>query len=316
MSTEEVNEEVEALAAILEEDTVEVVREEGEDRPKELTIRILPLTEGEQEKQYVSLSLVIALPEGYPLVPPSLGVRNPRGLEEAAVIGLLADMNARCEEYCGCPVLFELIEMAREFLTKRNVPVVRCIICLFSLQEEDEITKTECLHFFHKHCLGRYITNSQESYAQQRAERLAQNSNLTVKEFQLCCPVCRESIGESRYNLSDLLSAPPPLESVEELEVYSASEEMRKLQAKMGRLFARQEQRGGIIDLEAEGRRMLVVTGGGEGKEGGFTELSPTDYQLDSVGLPCPSSQPGSPVKAQGEGRGGHQVGRPHPLIP
>ena len=31
----------------------------------------------------------------------------------------------RCEEYCGCPVLFELIEMAREFLTKRNVPVVR-----------------------------------------------------------------------------------------------------------------------------------------------------------------------------------------------
>ena len=37
----------------------------------------------------------------------------------------------------------------------------RCIICLFSLQELDEITKTECLHFFHKHCLGRYITNMQ-----------------------------------------------------------------------------------------------------------------------------------------------------------
>ena len=34
MSTEEVNEEVEALTAILEEDTVEVVRGEGEDRPK------------------------------------------------------------------------------------------------------------------------------------------------------------------------------------------------------------------------------------------------------------------------------------------
>ena len=81
----------------------------------------------------------------YPSCPPTLGVRNPRGLDEAAVAGLLADMNARldflisrlellffkvvfnarCEEYCGCPVLFELIEMAREFLTKRNVPVVR-----------------------------------------------------------------------------------------------------------------------------------------------------------------------------------------------
>ena len=33
-------------------------------RPQELSIKILPLTEGEQEKQYVSLNLVVSLPEG------------------------------------------------------------------------------------------------------------------------------------------------------------------------------------------------------------------------------------------------------------
>ena len=33
----------------------------------------------------------------YPTCPPTLGVRNPRGLDEAAVAGLLADMNARLD---------------------------------------------------------------------------------------------------------------------------------------------------------------------------------------------------------------------------
>jgi len=316
MASEEVIEEVEALTAILEEDTVEVVKEDGGERPKELSIKILPLTEGEQEKQYVSLNLVVSLPEEYPSCPPTLGVRNPRGLDEAAVAGLLADMNARCEEYCGCPVLFELIEMAREFLTKRNVPVVRCIICLFSLQELDEITKTECLHFFHKHCLGRYITNMQETYKEQKEELLAQNSNVTVNKFQLSCPVCRETIGESRYNLGDLLSAPPPLESEEESPVYKESEEMRRLQQKLSKVYLRQQAKGGIIDLEEEGRRMLVVTRGDQEENSSgteFTELSPTDYQLDCVGIPCPpgpASQPTSPKKQQqeeGQWKGGWQ---------
>merc|ERR1712156_59636 len=304
MSSEEVIEEVEALSAILEEDTVDVVREEDGERLKEVVVKILPLTEGEQEKQYVSLNLVVTLTEDYPSSPPTLGVRNPRGLDEAAVAGLLADMNTRCEEYCGCPVLFELIEMAREFLTKRNVPVVRCIICLFSLQEEDEIIKTECLHFFHKQCLGRYITNMQETYQEQKEELLAQNSNVTVNKFQLTCPVCREPIGESRYNLSDLLSAPPPLESEEEPPVYKVSDEMKRLQQKLSKVYLRQQAKGGIIDLEEEGKKMLVVTGGEESSSE-FTELSPTDYQLDCVGIPCapgPASLPTSPKKQQEQG--------------
>merc|ERR1719228_107699 len=112
----------------------------------------------------------MSLPDGYPGLPPSLNVRNPRGLEESAVTRLLEDMKARCEEYSGCPVMFELIEMAREFLTARNVPVVRCIICLNNIQEEDVFMKTECLHFFHKECLGRYITTMQEVYREKVIE--------------------------------------------------------------------------------------------------------------------------------------------------
>ena len=116
-------------------------------------------------------------------------MRNPRGLEDCAVKGLLSDMKVRCEEYSGCPVMFELIEMAREFLTERNVPVVRCIICLNNIQEDDVFMKTECLHFFHKHCLGRYITTMQEVHNDKVVE--AQKSNATIDDFEVTCPVCR-----------------------------------------------------------------------------------------------------------------------------
>ena len=206
MSTEEVTEEIEAVTAILDEDTVDIVRN-ADDSPAEISIKITPLTASEQEKQYVSLTLVVSIPDGkffyvlllfffkikylsgYPMTPPTLGVRNPRGLEENAVASLLVDMNSKCEEYTGCPVMFELIEMSREFLTERNVPVVRCIICLNNIQENDQFMKTECLHFFHRHCLGRYITNMLEDYDEQVKE--AQKSNISIKEFQVTCPVCR-----------------------------------------------------------------------------------------------------------------------------
>jgi len=282
MTTEEVIEELEALTAILDEGTVEIVNNES-DRPKEISIKITPLTASEQEKQYVSLTLVITLPIAYPNAPPTLGIRNPRGLEDSAIGGLLDEMNTRCDEYVGCPVLFELIEMSREFLTSRNVPVVRCIICLSNIKEEDQFMKTECLHFFHKHCLGRYITNMQETHAEQIAEAQGQNSNNSVKDFKVTCPVCRETIGESRYNLADLLQSIPPISEQEEPKSYTISDDVRKMQKMMQKLYTQQKEKGGIIDLEAEEKKFLVVTNTGNEDEEKFTELSPTDYQLGEM---------------------------------
>jgi hypothetical protein len=62
MASEEVMEELEALTAILEEEMVDVVKEG--DRPREIIVKITPLTASEQEKQYVSLTLVIRLVDG------------------------------------------------------------------------------------------------------------------------------------------------------------------------------------------------------------------------------------------------------------
>ena len=59
MASEEVLEELEALTAILDEDTVEIEQDGASGRPTEITIQLRPLTASEQDKQYVSLALVV-----------------------------------------------------------------------------------------------------------------------------------------------------------------------------------------------------------------------------------------------------------------
>jgi len=302
MASEELSEELEALTAILDESTVEIISDETS-RPSEICVKLTPLTASEQEKQYVSLELIVKISESYPSSSPVLEVKNPRGLEDDAVESLLTEMAERCEDYKGCPIMFELIEMGREFLTTRNVPVVRCIICLNNIHEEDHFMKTECLHFFHKHCLGRYITNAQETYKEQVLE--AQKNNSSVKDFKVFCPVCREYISDQHYNLSDLLNSSPPQADLADLPKNSIPEDVKKLQRKMEALFQKQKKKGGIIDLEAEKNKFLVVTNSDERSETRnetkFEELSPTDYQLDESGIPCANMTPVSSVEREPE---------------
>lgn len=69
-----------------------------------------------------------------------------------------------------------------------------------------------------------------------------------------------------------------------ELPKNSITEDVKKLQKKMEKLFQKQKEKGGIIDLEAEKNKFLVVTNSNDGSENKadtkFEELSPTDYQL------------------------------------
>ena len=70
---------------------------------------------------------------------------------------------------------------------------------------------------------------------------------------------------------------------------YSISEDVKKLQKTMEELFIKQKEKGGIIDLEAEEKKFLVVTNSQESRDGAdsntFTELSPTDYQLGMLSI-------------------------------
>ena len=112
--------------------------------------------------------------------------------------------------------------------------------------------------------------------------------------------IVREPIGESRYNLSELLKSDPPISESQEPVSIGISDDVKKMQRKMEKLFLKQKEKGGIIDLEAEEKKYLVLTNTSqEQEENKFTELSPTDYQHDEAGLPCAKvvSPPRSPEK-------------------
>ena len=56
----------------------------------------------------------------------------------------------------------------------------------------------------------------------------------------------------------------------------------------MADLFLKQKEKGGIIDLEEEGRKYLVLTGSTESGEMG--QLSPTDFSGWLISLKCSDS--------------------------
>ena len=99
----------------------------------------------------------------------------------------------------------------------------------------------------------------------------------------MCTFHFREIIGD--YNLTDLLESPPPIAERPEPLKYTISEDVREMQRKMQELFLQQKEKGGIIDLEAEGKKYLVVTNSSNSQDETFTELSPTDYQLGKLSL-------------------------------
>ena len=101
--------------------------------------------------------------------------------------------------------------------------------------------------------------------------------------YKLTVFTFRETIGESRYNLADLLQSTPPISEQEEPKSYTISDDVRKMQRMMQKLYTQQKEKGGIIDLEAEEKKFLVVTNTGNEDEEKFTELSPTDYQLGEM---------------------------------
>lgn len=254
MVDERMTDEIEALKAILLDNELNI-KENDRGEPECIETILFPSTGEDSQSQYVCVTLIVRLPSGYPDVSPTINLRNPRGLDEDTVKLMQSDAEAKCKDFIGQPVMFELIELIREHLTRSNLPTDQCAVCLYGFREGDEFTKTECYHYFHSHCLAAHVAAA-ERYYREEQEKLPQWQQDTTNKFQAICPVCRESIN---CDVESLWSAPPPID-VEAATDFSVTAELRELQKHMAALYLRQQQRGGIIDLEAEGIKMLVRT--------------------------------------------------------
>ncbi|XP_077176835.1 E3 ubiquitin-protein ligase RNF25 isoform X2 [Paroedura picta] len=219
--------EVEVLESIYL-DELHVSKGNGRTMPWEICITLYPATAEDQASQYVCFTLVLTVPSQYPNAIPKIDIRNPRGLSDEQIQKISQTLQHLAEEHLGTAILYELIE------------------------ENEAFTKTPCYHYFHSRCLASYATHMEEEIRAQRREREQSLTSLPKEEVEVQCPVCREPLV---YDLATLQAAAPPQQPMEK---YCPDAKTLQLREQLRLIYQRQQEKGGIIDPEAERNRYFI----------------------------------------------------------
>ncbi|KFQ36932.1 E3 ubiquitin-protein ligase RNF25, partial [Mesitornis unicolor] len=250
------------------------------------------------DSQYVCFTLVLSVPPQYPNKAPEISIRNPRGLSDEQIKKILQTLRGVAEARLGTEVLYELIEKGKEILTDNNIPHGQCVICLYGFQEREAFTKTQCYHYFHSHCLARYAQHMEEEMLMQQEEREQHLTPSPKKEAGVQCPLCRETLV---YDLCALKAAPPPQHP---LEPYRPDAKTLQHQEELRLIFKRQQEKGGIIDPEAERNRYFISLQAppaavDPGQAAAVSELPPPSQALapEPAGAPEARAEAGQPER-------------------
>ncbi|XP_071393427.1 E3 ubiquitin-protein ligase RNF25 [Centroberyx affinis] len=244
--------EIEVLQSIYLDELLVTRRDDG---GWEVSLVLYPSTAEDSVSQFVRLTLTLILDQQYPSTSPSISIHNPRGLSDDKLSSVQKCLQAEAESCLGSPVLYQLIEKAKEILTESNIPHGNCVICLYGFKEGETFTKTSCYHYFHSHCLGRYISHS-ERELRQREKELEEDKTrerADQQELTVVCPVCREPL---TYDVDQLLCSPAP--HFPKLEGAAIGADFRQKWCELQKLLERQRAKGGIIDPEVESNRFLI----------------------------------------------------------
>ncbi|KAK5913601.1 hypothetical protein CgunFtcFv8_008119 [Champsocephalus gunnari] len=246
--------EIEVLQSIYLDELLVNRKEEG---CWEVSLVLYPSTAEDSVSQFVRLTLTLTLDQQYPSSSPAISIRNPRGLSDDKISSVQKCLQLEAQSCLGSPVLYQLIEKAKEILTESNIPHGNCVICLYGFKEGETFSKTSCYHYFHSHCLGRYASHA-ERELQQRERELEEDKtrdHTQRQELTVVCPVCREPLS---YDVDQLLSSPAP--QLPELDEVVIGSTFQQKWCKLQKLLERQRSKGGIIDPEVESNRFLIHT--------------------------------------------------------
>ncbi|XP_069381686.1 E3 ubiquitin-protein ligase RNF25 [Paralichthys olivaceus] len=221
----------------------------------EVSLVLYPSTAEDSVSQFVRLTLTLTLDQQYPSSSPHISIHNPRGLSDDKLSSVQKCLQLEAQSSLGSPVLYQLIEKAKEILTESNIPHGNCVICLYGFKEGETFTKTSCYHYFHSHCLGRYASHS-ETELRQRERELEEDKTrerTDYLELAVVCPVCREPLA---YDVDQLLSSAAP--QLPELDEAAIGLNFQRKWVGLQKLLEKQRSKGGIIDPEVESNRFLI----------------------------------------------------------
>ncbi|XP_048101330.1 E3 ubiquitin-protein ligase RNF25 isoform X2 [Alosa alosa] len=284
----DVHSEIEVLQSIYLDELKVTQRKKG---GWEVSLVLYPSTAEDVLSQFVRLTLTLTLAPQYPYIPPVISIHNPRGLSDDKLLSVQRCLQMEAESCPGAPVLYQVIEKAKEILTESNIPHGNCVICLYGFKDGEAFTKTSCYHYFHSHCLGRYVSHSEMELREREREIEEDKSRgrMDGEELAVVCPVCREPLA---CDVDALLSSPAPVSPETAGAVVGA--DFRQKWVELKRIWERQRQRGGIIDPEVESNRFLIHINEGPSETcdptSGTSDLPPTPLET-----PAPISQPSIP---------------------
>ncbi|XP_054463229.1 E3 ubiquitin-protein ligase RNF25 [Anoplopoma fimbria] len=246
--------EIEVLQSIYLDELMVNRKEDGD---WEVSLVLYPSTAEDSVSQFVRLTLTLTLDKQYPSSSPAISIHNPRGLSDDKISSVQKCLQLEAQSCLGSPVLYQLIEKAKEILTESNIPHGNCVICLYGFKEGETFSKTSCYHYFHSHCLGRYASHS-ERELRQREKELEEDKTrerADCQELTVVCPVCREPL---TYDVDQLLCSPAP--QLPELDEAAIGSTFTQQWCELQKLLERQRSKGGIIDPEVESNRFLIHT--------------------------------------------------------
>ncbi|XP_048770535.2 uncharacterized protein LOC125676746 isoform X2 [Ostrea edulis] len=245
-----IEEELEVLKSIYIDELNLKTSESG--WPELISLQLHPSTGDEVEKKYVCITLELQPTQMYPHDIPSIDIKYPRGIGEEEVNRLQTSLMTLATELQGGPMLYDLIELAKESLTEGNVPHCPCTICYEHFHKGEEFTKTTCYHYFHCQCLSRYIKHVLENIEQEN-QSCPTHLKRDDKQTKAPCPVCREEID---CNL-DIVTR--EITTEDQMQAFVPTAEMKKWQKEMSGLLNRQREKGGVIDMEEEKNKFLIT---------------------------------------------------------
>ncbi|AWP19371.1 putative E3 ubiquitin-protein ligase RNF25 [Scophthalmus maximus] len=277
-----------------------------EDGCWQVSLVLYPSTAQDSFSQFVRLTLSLTLDQQYPSSAPVISIHNPRGLSDDKLSSVRKCLQSEAQSSLGSPVLYQLIEKAKEILTESNIPHGNCVICLYGFKEGETFTKTSCYHYFHSHCLGRYARHSEQEL-RQREKELEEDKTRDWTHSQelmvVVCPVCREALS---YDVDQLLSSPAP--QLPELDESTIGSKFQQKWVELRKLLERQRSRGGIIDPELESNRFLIHIN----EAPSVTENENLDVDDVSSGPPVPSAPAHVMSDRAGGGAGPFVLGPSH----
>ncbi|KAG6444561.1 E3 ubiquitin-protein ligase RNF25 [Manduca sexta] len=285
---ERITDEIEALQAILMNDVV--VKKVG-NVPNIIETVVHPSTGDDVDQQYVCVTLEVMLTPEYPDSSPQVTLRNPRGLSEELLTTIHSQIRNKLKDCLGQPVIFELIELIREYLTQKNLPSGQCVICLYGFTNGDVFIKTQCYHHFHNHCLASHLIADKKNY-QEEFDKLPNWKQMEEPPYQQTCPVCRCKMS---FDVETLKKAPPPVESTTAAP-FILTTDLKALQIGFSKLLAYQASRGGVIGIGDNEPPPLTLTSSSDNDNASSNGLASTSQERRAD----PAAPAAAPATADG----------------